>query len=168
MPRRSITYGESTSEGITTPVLVERIPQRREKAGYAPDALDVIINQLLSNARQGAEMLGRHAPMLDELMIKLQDYAQSLIARTDTTDPDPQLLNQFLDVVDRVSQITERINKMMFTNVRAKDEATRLRIALVGDEMPRDLEHLSDTQLRRMVTDAAQGWQKPIDDDDAS
>lgn len=173
MARRSLStsYAEvvnSNGHGLSVPVQTSGL---HEKAGYAPDRLDPVVQTLVKNAEDGADLLQRYTPMLDALMGELQVHVKRLIdpdtvrSAPDGTMIEPPNLGEILKIATQVSMIMERLNKMTMNAVKAKDDASRLRSFLAGDQDRGDLDHLSENQLRKLVSDAASGWVKPEDSD---
>jgi hypothetical protein len=152
----------------------------RDKGGFAPETLDGVIQTLVDNARSGAELLQKYTPLVAGLMQELQTYLgnelehmqlQVALARApiDRSEEDAEkaravqaaTMAQVLDWTSRVSMVLERINKMTMQAVKTKDEATRLRVFLAGDEERGTLDGMSEVALRKLVSDAASGWTSP-------
>ena len=171
--KKSAVYGElTTSRGQVMPVEVMPPGAFSDKAGYAPQALDPIIEKLLENAASGAELLTTTVPMLRALMVRLQAEVAVLLSNMPVTQPlDPNAevvppdmggaISIVLGLADKASMILDRLQKMNLNQTKAADDATRLRTFLAtGDEENDGLKGLGEAQLARMVTDAASGWQK--------
>jgi hypothetical protein len=152
MARRSAVYGEAlSSTGVAVPAVVER-PHK----GFPPERLDGIIDMLVSNADSGAMLLAKYTPMLDAMLTQLAEHVAVLLSLgSPTADSFPDLVA----VAGEVSTIMERVNKMMLSSVKAKDQAVRLQKFLTGDDdKATELDNLGEIQLRRLVNEAADGF----------
>jgi len=143
----------------------------RDKSGYAPEQLDPVIQTLIDNAGSGAELLRQYTPLLGALMNRLQDEVSTMLTNPPTDNLEALAaigrVTSTVDLAGKISIIIERLSKMTMNSVKSKDDATRLRTFLAtGDEEGRaGLEGLGENQLRRIVTEAAQGWVKTDPDE---
>lgn len=176
--KKSAVYGaivDQRGNGASVEVLPDRYPD--DKAGYAPERLDPVVQTLIQNAETGSTMLVEYSPILAAVMVKIKEQLQTqLECMTPQELPEnasaddikrAALLRDLafsglLELAEKASCILERVNKMVFQSVRSKDTASRLRAFLAGVGEDKDgadgLANLSESELRRRVTQAAQGW----------
>lgn len=172
MARNSAIYGGEgrTLDGRGVPAVV--LPER-DKGGYGPSDLDAPIQTLLANASEGARLLQVHTPLLDALLVELKAQITELLTwiaehregkvrlNDEGVAIPPPNIGDVSKAATQVSQVVERINKMQLNSVKAADDATRLRSFLAGDQDRGDLDGLGERDLRRIIVEAAQYWQKP-------
>jgi hypothetical protein len=179
--KRSAIYGaltDSRGRSRNVEVFQPKVLGVNEKAGFAPERLDDVVASLIENAEGGAELLKQYTPMLQQLMMKLGEEIKLLLehmapttfstngeaAPTRITDA----LTVALELSSKVSVVLERVNKMVMQSSKSVDDVTRLRTFLVtGDDDPTGIDGLGETDLRRIVANAASGfkesdnWTKP-------
>ena len=177
--RRSAIYGSATtSDGRGLPVPIDTAVGLADKAGVEPSRLDMAIDGLIKLCEDGAQLLDNQGPMLDALMKRVQVEAQRSLARIEqlTAEEDARvergeattlpgindMLARALDIVNRVTVVMDRVNKMLLNAIKAKDTAIRLRTFIAtGDEAQTGLEGLGESALRRMVNLTANGEMLP-------
>jgi hypothetical protein len=163
MARKSAIYSEATAaNGRGLPMTVEHGVARRD-SGMTPERLDAVIETLVKNAENGADLLNEYTPMLHGLMEKLRDSLTATFTLPEgasSTAIEPLPMPVLVDLAGKVSTIIERISKMTMQNVRSKDDAARLRMEMAKGPESADLEGLSENALRKMVIDAAAGFPK--------
>lgn len=178
--KRSAIYGaltDSRGRSRNVEVYQPQVLGVNEKGGFAPERLDNVVQSLIENAEGGAELLKTYTPMLQQLMMKLADevklllenmaptkFAEGEVQPTRITDA----LTVALELSGKVSMVLERVNKMTMQSSKSVDDVTRLRTFLVtGDDDPTGIDGLGETDLRRIVANAAagfkaeDGWSKP-------
>lgn len=167
MPKKSAIYGTVVNhQGQGSPALVEAMPVGlHDKAGYEPEVLDPIIQTLLTNAQQGASFLANSAPMMLALLADLEGHVKALLATAPLPDEDedpgslPPGFRRAIKAAHDISRIMERVQRVSSGATKALDDASRLRTFLAtGDTNLGGLEGLSETQLRRIVVGAAEGF----------
>lgn len=172
--KKSAVYG-SLVNARGQGAMVEVLPPRGldDRAGYSPEALDPIIATLLRNASDGAQLVAAQGPMLMALMQRVQHEIGVLLEMTKPSEVQvvegevskpaiSEALACLLPLADKASIILDRLNKMTLNAAKTVDDASRLRTFLAtGDEDDGGLKGMSESQLRQLINDAAQGWQKP-------
>lgn len=177
--KKSAIYGGAQltdQRGLGVPVPIDTEPiGLREKIGYMPERLDDLIETLIQNTEQGAGLLRKYTPALGQLMSRLAAELDVLLQAMAVTAPPsasgevvapavPAGVDIALRLAGQVSIILERLNRMTMQSVKAKDDATRLRVFLAtGDdeEALKGLENCSEIELRKMVQAAAAGFKEP-------
>jgi hypothetical protein len=171
--KKSAVYGTLTdANGTSSPV---EVLGPVDRVGYAPDRLDGVINAFIRTAETGSAMLLQYSPMLGHMLAKMQtEFAEAMKALSppeavpEGETPKDFPVDRFEKIVmlsDGVARVLERIAKIMKQSSEAMDDATRLRAFVVGIEEGDDqgLAGKGENELRRMVIEAAQGWQKPVE-----
>lgn len=174
--KKSAIYGGAvldSHKSLGAPMVIEPevLASALDRAGFAPERLDGIIRTLIDNADSGSKLLQEYTPMLQGIMRRLRTELDAMLATMAVTPPvsedgkaptgmgDGVII--MLELAGKVSVVLERLNKMTLHAVKSKDDAVRLRTFLAtGDDERATLENLGETALRRIVTDAAQGWIK--------
>jgi hypothetical protein len=177
--RRSTIYGEaSTADGRGLPMTIENNIGLADKAGMTPDRLDAAIEGLVSICEDGAALIDQCGPMLTAYMQQVQKEAAKALRRIEalseaedamTADEKNKIipgindqLGRSLDIVNKVTTVLDRVNKMLGNAVKAKDTAVRLRTFIAtGDTDTHGLEGMSENALRRMVNLTANGEMLP-------
>ena len=176
--KRSAIYGaltDSRGRSRNVEVYEPQVLGVNEKGGFAPERLDAVVQSLIENAEGGAELLKTYTPMLQDLMRKLAEEIKLLLdnmAPTTFNGETPKTaitdaLTVALELSSKVSVVLERVNKMTMQSSKSVDDVTRLRTFLVtGDDDPTGIDGLGETDLRRIVANAAagfkdNGWEKP-------
>jgi hypothetical protein len=175
--KRSAIYGTLTRpNGHSESVPIEPVVgDLSDKAGYAPEALDPVVQVIIRNNEIVSGLLLKYTPILAKLMERVEvEVRVQLEMDPDNacekckTLVDPRNFSIAANVAEKVSIILDRLNKMMYQGVRSMDDATRLRTFLkVGDSDDfGGLKTLSESQLRKIVSDAAAGWAKEPEADE--
>src|SRR6266566_2346477 len=114
MPRKSIIYGEATTEHGGLPMTIEPPISR---GGLTPEVLDPIVRTLANNADAGSKLLETYSPILEGLMHQLQEklvefYSVREVVEGEPPKAEPDLLAT-LQLADKVSVIIARISKLV-------------------------------------------------------
>ena len=173
MARKSM-YGTVTRvDGRSSPVTVLDPIRSMDKGGYEPEALDPLIQKIAVNAMAGGALLDRYTPMLETVMRQLQTQLAGVLQQlmpnpTAEAAGEPNVRGVYyeaLNLAEKISLLLERLNRMKLNSIKALDDATRLRAYLAtGDVDDGGLSGLGEQALRKIVTDAATGWQKPTEE----
>lgn len=178
--RKSTIYGSAvTADGRGLPMTVDNNTGLADKAGIEPSRLDGAISSLIKLCEDGAELLDQNGPMLTVLMQRVQKEAQRSLAEIErvSLEEDRQRdageivatipgindqLARALEIANKVSIVMDRVNKMLVNAIKAKDTAVRLRTFIAtGDMEQTGLENMSESALRRMVNETANGEMLP-------
>ena len=177
--KRSAIYGTLTdARGNGTPTLVEsaEVLGPVDRAGFAPERLDTAIESFITNAEASSALLLQFAPLLGALLHKAEtELTAALKALSPPEVPEgaetpkdfpAQRFELIVKLADDIARALERVAKITKSSTEAMDDATRLRAFVVGIEESDDggLAGKGENELRRMVIEAAQGWQKPVED----
>lgn len=169
--KKSAIYSEITdvATGNGAPALVEEIAKPEERAGYAPEKLDRAIqaNMLASEAALG--LIGKYGTTLTTMLESVQTHLQEVLlhVKIDNTTGEgearlPEVYRQLVMTADDMARILERISKIAQYSAKGLDDLTRLRIFVVGgDDGDNSLADKGENELRRMILDAARGFQNP-------
>jgi hypothetical protein len=176
--KKSAVYGALTDgRGNGTPVAVEgaEVLGPVDRVGYTPERLDSVIEAFIRNAEASVGLLLKYAPMLGAMMQKAQTELSSALEALSPPEAKPegetppdfplQRFEAIVNLSDTIARVLERISKITKQSSEAMDDATRLRAFIVGVEEGDDggLAGKGENELRRMVLEAAQGWQKPVE-----
>ncbi len=184
--RRSAIYGSQGSaqhaDGSGLPVTVDSNVGFVDKANVDPSRLDAAIDSLVRLCEDGAALIDENGPMLRALMQRVQVEANRALARIEALSNLEQsqlekgedaasipgltdMLARSLDIVNKVTVVMDRVNKMLVNAVKAKDTAIRLRTFIAtGDSDTHGLENLSENALRRMINLTANGEMLPSEE----
>lgn len=168
--KKSAIYGEITDQsGHGAPALVEETTRPMERAGYAPERLDSAIEASVLTAEAAMKLMGEYGATLTTLLAAAKLHADTVTNQIhiDTPAADaaatiPEVYKQLVQTADDMARILERISKISQYAVKSADDLTRLRVFVVGgDEDDSGLADKGENELRRMVRDAAAGFQDP-------
>ena len=177
--KKSAVYGQlSDQRGNGTPALVEgaEVLGPVDRAGFAPERLDTAIESFITNAEAASALLMQFAPLLGALLHKAQtELTSALKALSPPESPKEgetpqdfpaQRFELIVKLADDIARALERVAKITKSSTEAMDDATRLRAFVVGIEEADDggLAGKGENELRRMVLEAAQGWQKAVEE----
>ena len=167
--KKSAIYGEIVHSGVGKPaeVVVPELSKLSGKSSISPERLDGVIEAMVQNTEMASGLLLQYTPMLAAVMEKLHTELQGVLAQlappvSNTAEPLTDVPSGFgsaLNLADKMSAILDRVYKMNLNAMRSKDGAVRLQVFLKeGSSSLGSLEHMSENQLRKLITDAAQGW----------
>lgn len=177
--RKSAIYGQAiTGDGRGVPMTIDNNVGLIERAGVEPSRLDGAIDGLITLCEDGASMLATNGTVLAKLMTRVNAEAEKALARIEQLSAaEEQMtpeelakivpgindqLGRSLDIVNKVTIVLDRVNKMLANAVKAKDIAIRLRTFIAtGDELDTGLEGMSESQLRRIINATANGEMIP-------
>jgi len=178
--RRSAIYSEArTNDGRGLPMTVEGGNTGLiDKANVDPTRLDAAIDSLVRLCEDGAALIDENGPMLRALMQRVQIEANRTLKQIEALSELEQsqaekgestvipglndMLARTLDIVNKVTTIMDRVNKMLVNAVKSKDTAIRLRTFIAtGDSETHGLENLSENALRRLINQTANGEMVP-------
>lgn len=184
--RRSAIYGTQGSaqhaDGSGLPVIVDSNVGLVDRANVDPSRLDTAIDSLVRLCEDGAALIDENGPMLRALMQRVQVDANRTLKQIEMLSlkeqqaldagEDPKtipgltdMLARSLDIVNKVTVVLDRVNKMLVNAVKAKDTAIRLRTFIAtGDAETHGLENLSENALRRMINLTANGEMVPLEE----
>jgi hypothetical protein len=171
--KKSAVYGELADlRGNGAPVLVEgaEVLAPIERAGYTPERLDAAIETYIRNAEASGALLLRFAPTLGQMLAKAEEQLGGVL-RAVHISPDgepppgiPDVFRHLIMTADDLARVLERVAKIIQASSKGADDLTRLRMFVIGgDEDDGGLAGKGENELRRMVLDAASGWQKPAE-----
>lgn len=178
--KKSAVYGAlNDARGNGAPVAVEGVAEILgpvDRAGFAPQRLDRAIEAFIRNAEASAGLLMQYAPALGAMMQKMQVELATAIQALSPPEPKSegetpadfplQRFEAIVNLSDTIARMLERVANITKKSTEAMDDATRLRAFVVGIEEVDDggLAGKGENELRRMVLEAASGWQKPVAD----
>lgn len=172
--KKSAVYGELVAAGGNgAPVAVQPgVVAPESRSGYAPDRLDDTIEQYISNAEAAGKLIGAYGPVLTTMLTKVQEQLTNVLSGINLTKPAddappvvPDVFKQLIMTADDMARILERIAKIVQASGKGIDDLTRLRMFILGgDAEDEGLAGLGENALRKMVLEAAEGWQKPVEE----
>jgi hypothetical protein len=172
MARKSMYGSLQRTDGSGAPVQVLS-PSTLDKGGFEPEALDPLIAKVARNAMAESVLLDRYTPMLETIMKQLETQLAGVLRQlapnpTAEAAGEPNVRGVYyeaLNLAEKVSLILERLNRMKMNAIRALDDGTRLRAYLAtGDVDDGGLSGLGEQELRKIINEAAAGWQKPVEE----
>ena len=169
--KKSAIYGEITDQrtGHGAPALVEEVSKMSERAGYTPERLDKAIEANALTAESALALIGQYGTSLTKMLEAVQKHMEAVLAQIhiDQQSPDseskiPEVFKQLVMTADDMARILERVSKIAQYSAKGLDDLTRLRVFVIGgEEDDSGLKDKGENELRRMVRDAAAGFQDP-------